>query len=88
MQAKKWAEVSSDRALTCTFTGLVMVRQIDREPLVLYSFRCREGTAPTDTTTTNRKGAQSMRTTCEDCGDEIEIDPDGFRTLCGCDVAA
>lgn len=24
---------------------------------------------------------------CEGCGDEIEIDQDGYRTLCGCDVA-
>lgn len=28
-----------------------------------------------------------MATRCGDCGDEIEIDDDGFRTLCGCDVA-
>lgn len=26
-------------------------------------------------------------TRCQDCGDQIEIDDDGFRTLCGCDVA-
>ncbi|MEV6738663.1 hypothetical protein AB0N14_17710 [Streptomyces sp. NPDC051104] len=24
---------------------------------------------------------------CADCGDQIEIDPDGFRTLCSCDAA-
>lgn len=23
---------------------------------------------------------------CEDCGDEIEIDRDGWRTLCACDA--
>jgi hypothetical protein len=23
---------------------------------------------------------------CEDCGDQIEIDPDGMRTLCSCDA--
>ena len=27
-------------------------------------------------------------THCEDCGDAIEVDDDGFRTLCGCDVTA
>ncbi|MDJ0344261.1 hypothetical protein QMK19_29060 [Streptomyces sp. H10-C2] len=24
---------------------------------------------------------------CEDCGEEIEVDSDGFRTLCACDAA-
>ena len=33
-------------------------------------------------------GAPMRKTVCQDCGDEIEIDDDGFRTLCGCDVAA
>ena len=28
-----------------------------------------------------------MRAThCEDCGDPIEIDSDGMRTLCSCDA--
>jgi hypothetical protein len=29
----------------------------------------------------------TTRTRCDDCGDEVEIDDDGFRTLCGCTVA-
>jgi hypothetical protein len=30
----------------------------------------------------------TWRTTrCEDCGDEIDIDSDGWRTLCACDAA-
>ncbi|MFF4388569.1 hypothetical protein ACFY0G_17580 [Streptomyces sp. NPDC001552] len=26
-------------------------------------------------------------TRCKDCGDRIEVDTDGFRTLCSCDAA-
>ena len=27
------------------------------------------------------------QTRCEGCGDLIEVDADGFRTLCSCDAA-
>ena len=27
-------------------------------------------------------------TRCEDCGDRIEIESDGMRTLCSCDATA
>jgi len=29
---------------------------------------------------------QTHTTRCSDCGDQIEIDPDGYRTLCSCDT--
>lgn len=31
--------------------------------------------------------SDTWRTTrCTDCGEQIEIDPDGWRTLCACDA--
>lgn len=66
--------------------------RFDHDMHVLYSFKCRNGRGwrpsrpAKPTNTTERR--QGMRiTTCTDCGEEIEIDSDGFRTLCGCDVA-
>lgn len=48
-----------------------------------------------DSTTTSRRQAQkgtppprSRTTRCEDCGERVEVEPGGFRTLCACDAAA
>jgi hypothetical protein len=32
--------------------------------------------------------AETYTTRCPDCGDRIEVEPDGYRTLCSCDSAA
>lgn len=29
----------------------------------------------------------TRREDCEDCGERVEVEPDGFRTLCACDAA-
>lgn len=38
--------------------------------------------APKDTPPPRRR-----TTDCEDCGERVEVDADGFRTLCACDAA-
>ncbi|MEU3399460.1 hypothetical protein [Streptomyces filamentosus] len=34
-----------------------------------------------------RRRAATVHTRCRDCGEAIEVDLDGFRTLCACDAA-